>query len=458
MEHIDVGVIRLRIAGARGPETDAALAYWDNYVAPSGELVFARSLKRPAGRHGAGRTGRHLAQSVAAEVTGLACSRCGGPLPSVPVTSRAEACRVWQYRHSPDPASSCRRCSERIRTWIRAADHRLPPGLGPQTVLAAEALRHTAAWGERISGQELLDDLAFSDVRLLVNNVLVPCAVLGDDAVSFSADGTSAFHPARIIWVFAGEGPPAQRLRAFERQLDALLAALAAGSFGDIACVAAGCIQDEALNYFDRKLREHSRPQLEERDQAWVRQLVSEHWGRLDLADFCALIDTACRTAGRTGLRRIGLRPAAGSILSAFRTGLEQATAGSRQPRTDKKPDLEYLPRSVAVFHSVLHLDILHTRPEDIERRRPAAATATDLRMCILHFIEVLQPKLSDQQSELLNRFAEIYCRNALTMNDTDAFTAACNGLAYLTGLVPDPVLTELRKALPAIRHAAAQK
>jgi hypothetical protein len=43
-------------------------------------------------------------------------------------------------------------------------------------------------------------------------------------------------------------------------------------------------------------------------------------------------------------------------------------------------------------------------------------------------------------------------------MNDSDAFTAACNGLTYLTGVVPAPVLTERRKALTAIRNAAAQR
>ena len=70
-------------------------------------------------------------------------------------------------------------------------------------------------------------------------------------------------------------------------------------------------------------------------------------------------------------------------IVCGFYTAIEQSVTGRSQPR-------------------------VHARPEDIELRRPAAAAAAhgDLRTRILHVIEVLQPQLSDEHSELLNRFA----------------------------------------------------
>lgn len=461
MERIDVGVIRLRILGDRVPETAAALAYWENHLDPAGELVFPHSFKgTPVDRHGPARTARYVAQFVSAEVTGLRCPKCGGILPPVPVTSRAQARRVWQDRHNPDTGTGCPTCIQRIRTWIKAADHGLPAGISPQTVLAAEALRQTGAWGEHIGGQALIEALPCSDVQLLVNDVLVPCAAIGEEAVDFSADGKSSFYPSRIIWIFAGDGPPAQRLRVFEKQLDERLGRILNSSFEDIARAAARCIEDEVLNYLEVKLLERDWPQPSDRDKAWVRQLVNEHWGRLDLAAFCTLIEAAFRKAGKARLRqnRIGLQPVTSYLVCGFYTAIEQTVTGRSGPRTYEKPaDLDYLPRTVAVFGSVLRLDILHARPEDIELRRPAAANG-DLRTRILHVIEVLQPDLSDEHSELLNRFAEVYCRNALAMNDSDAFTAACNGLAYLTGAVPAPVLTELRKTLTAIRNAAAQR
>jgi uncharacterized protein (UPF0212 family) len=468
VERIDVGVIRLRILGERVPETGAALAYWQNHLDPAGELVFSRSVKGTSiNRHGPIRTARYVAQFVSAEVTGLRCPKCGGALPPVPVTSRAQARRVWQDRHNPDTGTGCPTCIERIRTWIKAADHGLPAAISAQTVLAAEALRQSAAWGEHIDGQALIEALPCSDMQLLVNDVLVPCAAIGEEAVEFSADGKSSFYPSRIIWNFAGNGPPAQRLRVFEKQLDERLGRILNSSFGDIARAAARCIEDEVLHYLELKLLERDLPQLRDRDKAWVRQLVNEHWGRLDLAAFCTLIETEFRTAGKARLRqnRIGLQPVPSYIVCGFYTALEQTVTGRPAPRVCEKPaDLDHLPdhlpRSVTVFRTVLRLDILHARPEDIELRRPAAAAAADgdLRTRILHIIEVLQPQLSDEHSELLNRFAEVYCRNALAMNDSDAFTAACNGLAYLTGVVPAPVLTELRKALTAIRSAAAQR
>lgn len=465
LEHADVGAVRLGILGDRGPETEAAIAYWENEVSKRDELSFPRVLKELWGdridRRNADKVAQHVAQFVSAELTGLACERCGQPLPPVPVGSRAEARKVWSAQHSRFRTGiTCDRCRDRVQQWIDKSDRLLPQTVTLDVLLSALALRQTAEYGARIPGFALKETLSFPDVAKLASTLLVP-EDASLDAVVFKEDGKAFCDPEMITWMFAGEGMPQQRLQAADDFLDRQYGeALIARPFDEIVDAAVRCIEDEVLHYIDFHVDERRWDGLDDQQEERVRQLVRENWGPLNLGMFYNLLWNAFRSAANLKSFKsvIPQQKLRSYIVNEFAKGIARMLKGEWERREYVLPSkMAHRPRSLILFRMLLNLDVMTVLPEDVERLRPepAGPDGESIQRTVLEFIQHRVSELSGQRADLLERFGEVYRQNGQATDENAAFAAAQNGLALLDGFVPKSTVDAVRDEVQEMRDSA---
>lgn len=460
--YLDVGQLRLRLLGHDESESKAELIadYWHNEVR-DGDLIFPVAvkdvLKLADGVATASRLPAHLARCVTAELVGLRCLRCGGALEPVPVKNRTQAQRVWQDLAAA--SITCVRCWKLIEEWIGDSDRPLPEAASLVEVLAAHGLRGINAYGDVVAGQTLISLLGHQNAELLTWSVLVPHSATGADALIFQ-DERPSYYIARLNWKFAGEGVPGARRQAFELWLDERLKNILGESFDDVENAATTAIQDEVLRFIHQYLEERSFPLLDAPQQARVRQLVADHWGRLNLGHFFSIAWSAVRSA--TDIKAVqpmmGRTSVAGYLINEFGRGIEKMLSGEWERREyGPHRKLPHASRSLTLFRTILGLDILKALPSDIEDLRPAA-DPREVHRHLLEIIERRRDETGEDKARLMASFTKVYGRNLQRMEEPVAFSAALHGMDYLEEIVPAAIVQGVAGEIVSMREAAEAK
>lgn len=468
LNQTQVGVILLTPVGEPGTESDKASAYWENMTGRRGELVFTAKIKDLVDdevvRANPALTADHIACAATAEILGLPCRRCGQPLPPKPVHSRKDAKALWddqrlQHRHA---GIVCMSCQTEVAAWL-TSQQRNPAGvLGLDELLAAQALRESSVYAARMNGFDVVGSLSFDALVALADTVLMPVAVSDWEAVK-AVDNGAEYFPARMVWEFAGlSGTPEDRRKDFEALISASSASPSLLS-GDLVGSARSRIQDEVINYVNHNLSERRWAYLDDSQVERVRATVAASWGPLNLGMLYNIVWTAFRaTADLTSYRTtMGLSSRAGYIVNQISRGAEKVLSGEWERREyDQPAKLPYGPQSLALFRTVLDLDIRTALPDDVEALRRPLPEPDDASV-IEHFRRFVisrQSQVGQERAGILDAFLDIYASNAAAMEETLAFDAALNGMLYLEEFVNGGVLDGLRTELAEIRDAARSR
>lgn len=150
-----------------------------------------------------------------------------------------------------------------------------------------------------------------------------------------------------------------------------------------------------------------------------------------------------------------------GYIINQISRGAEKVLSGEWDRREyDQPAKLPYRPESLALFRTLLDLDVRTATPDDVESLRvpiPVPDDASILRH-LRAIVTSRQSEMGQERSSIFEAFMSVYSRCLSDVAEQPAFRAATGGLAYLEGYVNPSVLEAIQFELEEIRGVALSR